>query len=175
MRKLRTIGVAGAVLAGAGAVYLAMAGGHTAKSADAIGGVSASARSLSETTAAPTDERERAWQDAIAKGAVQKDAWPRTPEALIREFWQSAARKDTDRLLVLCPGSIADDFKLMERWTPSPATAIGAAARDPQNPSVVLYPVTVPFPNFPNKTIKMAIGRLRDGRLIVDGQKTIWW
>jgi len=120
--------------------------------------------------------RSEAYQAAVQAGIQAKDAWPETPEALIREYWQAAGRKDYDRLLVLCPGSLVNDFKkYYDFWTPSPAQSVGAPEPHPQDPKATLYPVKVPFPGFPNKTVKMAVRKTADGRYVIDGRNTIWW
>lgn len=115
---------------------------------------------------------------AVAKAAearLQDKSWPDTPEALIADFWNAASRKDYQRLLVLCPGAVAGDFKVYEQWTPSPAKQISALPADPAKPGLQLFAVKVPFPHFPDKTIKMAIRKDSRELLIVDGGSTVWW
>ncbi len=53
--------------------------------------------------------------------------------------------------------------------------AIGTPYKHEKDANVFIYPVTVPFPHFPNKTIKMAIRKSESGKLIIDGALTIWW
>lgn len=152
---LRNLGV-GAVACGVLAVAVLRGGG------------------ASET--APTHEQRAAvFQSAVAEGAATKDGWPATEQALITEFWQQASQKNWDRMLVLVPGSTRKDFAIFDQFTPAPAKAIGEPRPLPGIPGVNHYPVTVPFPNFPNKTVMMAVVRLPDGRLIIDGSRTIWW
>lgn len=122
------------------------------------------------------EERVAAYVEAEAKGAALADQWPGTPEELIYDFWEAASRKDYERLVLLCPGAQEKDFKNhYETWTPSPATAIGTPEPHPAVQGVQVYPVRVPFPGFPNKTIKMALLQMEDGRLGINGQHTIWW
>ena len=122
------------------------------------------------------EERRKAATKALAKGAAEKEIWPASPEALIREFWEAAHNKDYDKLLVLCPGSVKSDFvTYYDKWTPSPAKTIGKPEAHPIVKGVVLYPTAVSFPGYPNKTIKMAVARSNDGRLIIDGKNSIWW
>lgn len=121
-------------------------------------------------------QREEAHKKALEAGAKEIATWPKTPEALLRDFWNAASKKDYDRMQVLCPGSLKKDFAThYDRFTPSPAKSVGDAQPHPLNASIKLYPVTVSFPGFPEKTIKMAVDTLPDGRLVVDGQNTIWW
>lgn len=121
-------------------------------------------------------QRGEAHKKALDVGAKESATWPKTPEALLREFWKAASKKDYDRMQVLCPGSLKKDFAThYDRFTPGPAKKIGEAQPHPLNASIKLYPVTVSFPGFPEKTIKMAVDKLPDGRLVVDGQNTIWW
>ena len=121
------------------------------------------------------EEREKAYVEAVEVGTADKDTWPETPRELIVEFWEAASRKDFERLAILCPGSIEDDYKMYEQWTPSPVQSIGKPESHPMKPNVTLYPVKVSFPEYPNKTIKMALTKLDDGRFVIDGQNTIWW
>jgi type II secretory pathway pseudopilin PulG len=121
-------------------------------------------------------ERAKAAAVAIEAGARQAPTWPATPQALIEEFWKAASAKDYARLMVLCPGSVEADFKRnYDQWTPSPARSIGPPEAHPRAQGVQLYPVKVDFPGYPGKTIKMAVAKLDDGRLAIDGQNTIWW
>jgi len=120
--------------------------------------------------------RNEAYHAAVQAGIEEEGTWPETPEALIREYWQAASQKNYDRLLVLCPGSLVNDFKkYYDLWTPSPAQSIGKPEPHPQHSTVTLYPVKVPFPGFPHKTIKMAVRKTEDGRYVIDGRNTIWW
>ncbi len=144
--------------------------GNPAPAARSAGAVSTPHAQVSES------ERTEAFHKAIDSGRTDSADWPATPEALIREFWSAASRRNYHRLLALCPGSTVEDFKsYYDQWVPSPARAIGRPERYPRNPSVVLYPVTVDFPGFPSKTVKMALRKLDDGRLVIDGGATIWW
>lgn len=121
-----------------------------------------------------TADRAGAYTAAVERIAAKKD-WPQTPEALIRQFWDAVAKKDIDAACTFCPGSLRSDFAMYEKWTPQPAKAIGAPEAHPQKPGLTLYPVTVSFPHHPKKTVKMAVVKAADGRLVIDGQNTIWW
>jgi len=125
---------------------------------------------------AGNEERNNAYREAMREGAEESATWPTTPESLSRDFWNAAHRKDYDRMALLCPGSVKSDFKThYDQWTPSPAAAVGAPETHPTDAAVSLYPVAVSFPGFPNKTVKMAVRRAEDGRLVIDGRRTIWW
>jgi hypothetical protein len=121
------------------------------------------------------DERTAIYLEAENKGKELVPNWPGTEQQLIMQFWTALANKDIERACVLCPGSKPDDFAMFQKFTPQPATAIGHPEPHPQHPEVQLWPVTVPFPGFPKKTVKMAILRMDDGRLGINGQHTIWW
>lgn len=125
-------------------------------------------------SAATQQSRSDVYRNAVKTAAAAK-AWPDTPEQVIREFFDAASRKDFQKLTVLCPGSVASDYALYNKWTPSPAKAIGAPEQHPKAPGIAVYPTTVPFPGFPEKTVKMAVVRAPGGRWVIDGQHTIWW
>lgn len=110
-----------------------------------------------------SNDREQAYDKAIETVSEQAD-WPATPEALIREFWRSANKKDYEHMTVLCPDSRKEDYKThYDEWTPSPAKSIGKQEQHPQNKNVVLYPVTISFPNMPDKMLKMAVRKAENG------------
>ncbi len=121
------------------------------------------------------EDRKKAYMEAEEKIAAMKETWPQTEEALIRAFWDAASRKDFDTCLLYCPGAVKSDFSMFDQFTPSPAKSVGAPEPHPTEPNQMLIPVNVPFPGFPNKTIKMATMRMNDGRLAINGQYTIWW
>lgn len=185
-RRYVLFALAGIALAGFGVYRLQARSSSSRPSSTAEAASPASSTSVPADVAQPDpahpvspvadDERTEAYRHAIAKGAAESTAWPATPEALIRDFWNAAARKDYDRMVLLCPGSVKSDFKTYyDQWTPSAATAIGAPQTHSADVAVHVYPVTVPFPGFPKKTIKMAVRRAGDGRLVIDGRYTIWW
>ncbi|MBX3728679.1 MAG: hypothetical protein KF858_05805 [Candidatus Sumerlaeia bacterium] len=124
---------------------------------------------------AEIEERTAAYKLAVAKADELVPNWPANEQVLIVEFWRAVAAKDFDKACVLCPGSKPDDFAMFAKWTPEAPKAIGRPGPHPTKPEVLLWPVTVPFPGFPNKTIKMAVRTMEDGRLAIDGQHTIWW
>lgn len=128
-------------------------------------------------TALPSrDERQVAFEQAMAGGSKLNQSWPATPQALVTDFWQAAHEKNYDRMVLLCPGSVRQEYEgYYGNFTPSPAKAVGAPGPHPLNPDIQLYPVTVSFPGFPEKTIKMAVVQAGDGRWVIDGQHTIWW
>jgi hypothetical protein len=79
-------------------------------------------------------------------------------------------------MALLSPGSVPADFKTYyDKFTPSPPGSVGSPEPHPKVSGVTVYPVTVPFPWFPNKTLKMALSRTPDGRLVIDGRNSIWW
>ena len=125
---------------------------------------------------ASAERRAEAFQEAMKAGAALKSTWPATPQAVVADFWSAAARKDWARILLLCPGTLESDFKPhFDKWTPEPPSSVGAAERHPIHKDVALYPVKINFPGYPNKTIKMAVRSAPDGRLIIDGENSIWW
>lgn len=123
----------------------------------------------------PHEQRVKLYHAALERAGGMGSAWPATEQELIHAFWEAVSQKDFDRVLLYAPGSTRDDFKPLETFTPRPARAIGRPEPHPRHPDVTLWPTTVPFPMFPNKTVKMAIRTLDDGRLIIDGGNTIWW
>jgi len=131
---------------------------------------------INEADEVSREERIALYQEALQSGSAQAESWPDTPQALIEDFWAAASQRDYQRLVVLCPGARVEDFKPhYDKWAPNPAKAIGQPEPHPQADGVSLYPVKVPFPGYPNKTVKMAVNQLPDGRLVIDGQHTIWW
>ncbi len=156
------------------AVILAAAAGAIAYKH--AGGRAHSYRTDKPQEAATPDKRAQAYNQAMEKGHAQIATWPKTERELVLDFWGAVRRKDYERLTLLCPGSIADDYSpYCEKWTPEPPSAIGNPEANPSAPNFPLIPVKVSFPGFPNKTIKMALVRAQDGRLIIDGDHTIWW
>jgi hypothetical protein len=120
-------------------------------------------------------KREMVYHQALAD-AAKVGNWPATPEQLISDFWQAASQKNYERMALLCPGSLANDYKhYYDHWTPSPLRSLGQPAPSPKADGVLLYPARVDFPLFKNKTIKMAVRQLDTGRWIIDGRYTIWW
>ena len=118
--------------------------------------------------------RQAAYETAVS--AVQTEAWPETPREVIEAFWQAANEKDYARMTVLCPGSLEADYrKYYDQWTPSPARSVGPGQPVAGETGVTLYPVTIDFPGYEGKTVKMAVRTLEDGRLAIDGQHTVWW
>lgn len=128
------------------------------------------------TTNLDLKQRAQVYREALRVGREQIPNWPATAEALIRDFWQSAHAKNFARMALLCPGSQGNDYSTyFSKWTPSPAKSIGAPVPHAKDPQTALYAVKVDFPLFSNKTVKMAVRPAPDGRLIIDGEKTIWW
>lgn len=125
--------------------------------------------------AAPTLEQRVAAQHAATEAIERSSEWPATPEALIRAFWEAAAKGDYAACAKLSPGAVENDFRFYKQWPPSPAKVIRAAEKHPKAPRVMVYPVTVDFPGFQDKTVKMAVVQGPGGRWVVDGQHTIWW
>lgn len=121
-------------------------------------------------------EREAVYSESVEKGKSEIANWPETPQAVMKSFWDAAGRKDYKTLTLLCPGSKESDFKpYYDKWTPKGVQGFGQPEPHPLKSEITLYPVKVNFPNFPNKTVKMAVVQLEDGRWIIDGQNTIWW
>jgi hypothetical protein len=120
-------------------------------------------------------EREQLYQASVKDSAVKIPDWPKTEQDLITRFWQEASRGNIDGAIVYTPGGKKSDFAIFEKFRPQPAKAIGKPEPHPEAKHVTMWPVTVPFPGFPEKTVKMAIFRLEDGRLAIDGRYTIWW
>ncbi|CAN5361235.1 hypothetical protein BH09SUM1_BH09SUM1_18110 [soil metagenome] len=130
----------------------------------------------SSHSSAPTDEQRMVSAVQSVKAADADPTWPATPEAVVKDFWKAASKKDYARLTVLCPGSQVSDFKAhYDSMTPGEATAVGAPQQHPTDKTVTLYPVTVPFPHFPKKTIKMAVTKTDAGKYVIDARNTIWW
>jgi hypothetical protein len=125
--------------------------------------------------ARPTEQDRMAAVRAATEAAAKAPDWPETPEELIRQFWDAAAKKDFAKCTTFCPGSVASDFLYYENFPPSPAKAIGKPQPHPKMTGVALYPVQVAFPGFPNKTVKVAIIQSPEGRWVIDGQRTLWW
>lgn len=121
------------------------------------------------------NERAALYTEAAQKGKELIPDWPANEQELFTQFWTAIANHDMERALVLCPGAKADDFAMFGKFTPKPPTAIGRPEPHPQHADIPLWPVTVPFPGYPNKTVKMAVARMDDGRIAVNGQHTIWW
>ncbi len=139
------------------------------------GGSSTQTNSYPSVATPSDEERSEAGKEAFESIAQEAD-WPETPADLIRDFWKAANQKDWTRLTVLCPGSTAGEFKgYYDQFTPSPAKGIGTPQPHPDHPDTKLFPVKVAFPGFPNKTIKMAVGKSPDGRWVIQGGRTIWW
>ncbi|MDX2177173.1 MAG: hypothetical protein SF028_11970 [Candidatus Sumerlaeia bacterium] len=104
------------------------------------------------------------------------EAYPKSAEGVIRAFWRAASEKDYDTMAIFAPGSLRDDFaKWYDTFTPRPAEKVGSPQPHPTAPGVELYPVRVPFPGFPEKTIKMAVSKDEAGRFVIDGANSIWW
>lgn len=150
--------------------------GSIAVIAAAAGIAFASSGDKKPAAQAPTAEtRQAAFESATTAGAALGD-YPATPQALLADFWNAANRKDYARLVLLCPGSQVADFKRhYDKWTPSPMVSASEGKPHATIPGVTMYDVKVNFPGFPNKTIRMAVIGLPDGRPAVDGKNTIWW
>lgn len=123
----------------------------------------------------PHEERVRIYRAALSEAEALAGSWPATEPELIRAFWEAVSLHDFDRMVLYAPGSVREDFKALETFTPGGLRKVGRPEPHPRDPEITLWPAQVPFPMFPNKTVKMAIRRLDDGRLIIDGGKTIWW
>ncbi|MEQ8820313.1 MAG: hypothetical protein RLY93_08710 [Sumerlaeia bacterium] len=120
-------------------------------------------------------ERTSAAQAAMAR-IDQTANWPADPKQLVLQFWEAASRKDFDAMVTMCPGAKAGDFEpYYGKWVPKPATAVGDPEPHPTEPGILLYPAKVPFPGFPNKTIKLAVVPGPNNRPIIDGRYSIWW
>lgn len=162
----------------AGAIALHQSRHSTARVEGVSGAVSAQQPTTSETKseAKPDGDRTRVYRQAVERRAQKAATWPKTESELLTGFWQAASRKDFAQLILYCPGAVEKDFRQhMEKWIPSEAKHIGPPEPHPRDPKVTLYPVTVDFPGYPNKTVKMAVTRMSDGLLGIDGQHTIWW
>ncbi len=118
-------------------------------------------------------ERENLFAEARQRASQLGEPWPANERQLVLRFWQAIAEGDLDTATILCPGSKADDFSTYMQFRPRPATAVGNPEPHPTQPGVVLVPARVPFPGMPNKTIKLAILKIADGRLAIDGQHSI--
>lgn len=124
----------------------------------------------------PADPRQAIFEEALERGAREIKPWPATPEALIQAFWEAAHKHDYQRLILFCPGAEVSDFKFYyDHWTPSDKISIGQPSPHPKQKEVMVYPVTVPFPWFPHKIIKMGLTKAPDGRPIIAGRQTKWW
>ena len=122
------------------------------------------------------EERHELGGSALEQIKAEGDAWPGTPEAVIAEFWESASQKDYERLTLLCPGTTAAEFKkYYDQYPPSSASAIGKPEPHPSIPEVKFYRTKVPFPGFPNKTLKMAVRQYDGQHWVIDGENTVWW
>lgn len=121
------------------------------------------------------EERKELYLKAVSDGNKMKATWPKTEQELISQFWQAASGGDLDRAVIFVPGASRNDFAIMEKFKPGPLKSIGAPQPHPTVPGVTLWPVTIPYPNYPEKTIQMALMHLPDGRLAIDGKNTIWW
>lgn len=121
------------------------------------------------------EDRTALYLDAMERSEAAAEAWPQSQNAIVTDFWQAIHEKNWDVVTMYCPGSSKDDFFMYDKWTPSPVKAIGQPEPHPEAPGVMLLPIKVDFPGYPNKTIKLATMHLQDGRLAIDGQHTIWW
>jgi hypothetical protein len=136
---------------------------------------------LAQSRQAPVEQsnlsrRQQAFNEAVSATPEPGEAWPQTPQAVIEAFWLAASRKDYARMTVLCPGSLEADYKKhYDKWTPSPARSIGSPRPVAGQAGVERYPVTIDFPGYAGKTVKMAVRKLDDGRPAIDGEHTIWW
>jgi len=157
------------VLAGAAAYGIFFHDGSAKGSADA------QATQQYSLTQEQIAERANIYKEAEKKGAAMAAEWPKTEDELIRGFWSAIIAGDVDKACLLCPGAKPDDFGMYMKWRPSPPSAIGAPEPHPTQQGVQLRPVTLSFPGYPNKTVKMATMKTSDGRLGIDGRYTIWW
>lgn len=140
------------------------------------------ASSGSEATASqyslPKEEiaaREKIYLEAEKQGAQMAAAWPKTEEETISAFWAAITAGDIAKACIYCPGAKPDDFGMYAKWRPSAPTSIGAPEAHPTEKGVMLRPVVLSFPGYPNKTVKMALMKTSDGRIAIDGRWTIWW
>lgn len=127
------------------------------------------------TQQVPQDERIRIYQESLEKGAQQAATWPKTEQAFLADFWKAMAAKDMAKVMMMSPGAKAEDFGPYSFFVVQGLAAIGKPEPHPTAPNVTLWPVKVNFQKFPNKTIKLALYRLPDGRLAVHGKYSIWW
>lgn len=110
------------------------------------------------------------------EAAQQFPEWPQSKEDLIEEFWAGIQSGDIAKAVIYCPGSKESDFQPYLQFPPAAAVqAIGNPHPHPDFPEVELTPVSIPFPGFPDKVIRMAFLTTDDGRIAVDGRYTIWW
>ncbi|MEO8376705.1 MAG: hypothetical protein ABI579_03475 [Candidatus Sumerlaeota bacterium] len=122
-----------------------------------------------------TQARKELYANAMKEGEKSAATWPKTEQEVITEFWKAASEGNLDRAILYVPGASKKDFAMMEKYRPSPVKQIGNPETNPNSPGVTMWPTTVPYPNFPNKTVKMAVMKLPDGRFVIDGKNTIWW
>ncbi len=120
------------------------------------------------------EEREQLYTEATERAATNSD-YPSTEQELIKQFWQSIVDADWKTTTMLCPGSQQKDFAMYEKWKPGPIKSVGVAEPHQKAPGVQMWPISTSFPGFPEKTIKLAVRKTEDGRLIIDGSHTIWW
>lgn len=132
-------------------------------------------QAVQATAQVNADDRRTLWETAVEKGRAQAATWPKTESDTIRAFWKAMIEKNTDQATTLCPGTRAEDFAPYRFFAPESLVAVGNPKPHPTEKNVTLWPVKVNFRTVPNKTIAMALYRLPDGRLAIDGRYTIWW
>lgn len=131
----------------------------------------------------PTDQESLEYDDrasryiaVMAKRRSGQIQVPANPQNMIIEFWSMAAQKDWGRMCELCPGSRPDDFSQhYAGFSPQGVKSFGKPYDHPEVSGVAVYPTVVAFPGFPEKEIKMAIGKEPGEMYFIDGRYTEWW
>lgn len=121
------------------------------------------------------EQRKAAYETAAAAAASTAD-YPTKPEDLVRDFWKAVSESDTQRALLLAPGTTNKDLAIFDKWKPSPAKSVGPPEPHPSQPDAKLYPVELSFPGVPRKTLKMAVMQEKgSNRYYIHGGYTRWW
>lgn len=120
-------------------------------------------------------DRAEFYAQALAAGITQAATWPKSEADLLQAFWKCIAAKDYHQATIYCPGSKESDFGAYSAMPTKPEIEIGKPEAHPRAAGVTLWPIKVTFAGYGPKTIKLAINRAPDGRLLIDGQHSIWW
>jgi hypothetical protein len=122
-----------------------------------------------------TQQRGDIYARSVSEVAKQSATWPRTEPALLQEFWKSVASKNFKQAVIFCPGSKESDFAPYTKMPSRENVTVGDPEQHPSAAGVKLWPMKVVFEGFGPKTIKLAVNRLPNGQLAIDGQHSIWW
>jgi len=122
-----------------------------------------------------TTDRATVYKAAIETGSKQATTWPKTEQELVATFWSAIAQQKLEQAVIYCPGSTASDYKAYSYMAPGKDIKIGKPEPHPHAKGVQLWPFEASFRGYGAKTIKLAVAKLPDGRLAIDGQHSIWW